>query len=96
MRIRSRPLLEFSLQTKTKARKIEEQEDRIKMLEQEVQQYKTGVGCPSFGTIEKEDYSLIPGSSVSRTEIARGESSRPTQTIETAFVPCEACHRLVH
>ena len=64
----------------------------MRELEQELQQYKTGVGCPSFSGVEMFDSTL---SSVSRTEIARDESSRPSQTVETAFVPCEACHRFV-
>lgn len=74
---------------------MQESEDRIRELEQELQQYKTGVGCPSYSSLSTQDYSMIPGSSVSRTEIARDESSRPSQTVETAFVPCEACHRFV-
>ena len=85
--------MNFTLQAKTKARRIEEQEDRIRVLEQELQKYKTGVGCPSISAIDTQDYSSGPSSSVSRVEIARDESSRPSQTIETAFVPCEACHR---
>ena len=64
----------------------------MREMEQELQQYKTGVGCPSFSRGEIYDSSL---SSVSRAEIARDESSRPSQTVETAFVPCEACHRFV-
>ena len=62
----------------------------------EVQQCKTGVGQPSFSSLSEisiENRSLISGSSISRTEIARDESNRPTQTLETAFVPCEGCHR---
>ena len=85
----------YSCRIKTHAKKIEEQQDRIRELEQELQQCKTGVGCPSFSTIDTQDFSLKAGSVVSRAEIARDESSRPSQTIETAFVPCEACHRFV-
>lgn len=86
------------LKVKGKDKTIEELNGKNTELLLEVQECKTGVGQPSISSLSElsfENRRLICGSSVSRTEIARDESNRPTQTVETAFVPCEGCHRLV-
>ncbi len=67
-------------------------------LQQELHHCKTGVGSPS---VTIPDLTPSPhtiraiSSAISEKEIASNETSRPSQTIETAFVPCEGCHRLV-
>ena len=64
-------------------------------LQQELHHCKTGVGSPSVAIPDFTSPETIRAisSAISEKEIASNETSRPSQTIETAFVPCEGCHR---
>ncbi|XP_033747469.1 coiled-coil domain-containing protein 157-like [Pecten maximus] len=82
---------------KTKNRKLEELENNMKKMSDQVEDgSRTGshMSLNSLGKLSNMSMSAINPIYTARQfeEIARDANSKSCQTIETAFVPCEACH----
>lgn len=82
---------------KTKNRKLEELENNIKKasdLSEDGSRTGSHMSLNSLGQISNKSMSATTPIYTARQfeEIARDANSKSCQTIETAFVPCEACH----
>lgn len=86
------------LQNKSHKRRIVELENSVIKLTKELEEFRSGA-CTSVSHIGSTVLPAPPDSrlsgSVSRPpEIGRDEYNKSSQTIETAFVPCESCHNV--
>ena len=86
------------LQTKSHIRKIKELQAFNQQLQDELSQYHQGVtSVPTSAHPHKfTNGSVLPPISPSNGEhsIAKDNSNKSSQTLETAFVPCEPCLRV--
>ena len=86
------------LQTKSHIRKIKELQAFNQQLQDELSQYHQGVtSVPTSAHLHKfTNGSVLPPISPSNGEhsIAKDNSNKSSQTLETAFVPCESCLRV--
>ncbi|OWF50254.1 coiled-coil domain-containing protein 157-like [Mizuhopecten yessoensis] len=82
---------------KTKNRKLEELENNMKKISDQMEdgsQTGSHMSLNSLGQLSNKSVSAMSPIYTARQfeEIARDANSKSCQTIETAFVPCEACH----
>lgn len=87
----------YWLQSQVQSKKIKELESYNQELQQELGKYHEGIvkvptSCSQTQRIPIS--TLPPASRVTDPQIAKDNSNKSSQTLQTAFVPCEYCHKV--